>query len=342
MAAYMVMAKKEWQKLFQNTLWSVQSKWMTMQRGSPYNFVYLPEGTSRVFGAAMEDRCHLIQPLFYNSQLNIIPKPTVKKCGCASDCQCGGVCEAANSMVYTTKLLFTYAGTDYYEKTWTEVCPNGDVLIYSEIPTKKYNTTTGDGGDYNNDYNDDYDIAAPPFSDLEIVTVKSQRKVCKLDVLPCGCPQESESNTILLNENCGCTINWGCGLKRRHCRQYFENIDNNYYGQIKLSECGTKLYYEPSPYWKRVSDVEIPEFLLVNSQTNGLLPTSDVLVPDYALDALNTGVYWRSVRYNTTISQVTKQDAYYQSEMEKGKLTEFLNPLSLIQIGELQDCQTKW
>src|SRR5690348_16884574 len=72
MAAYMVMAKKEWQKLFQNTLWSVQSKWMTMQRGTPYNFVYVPDGSSRIFSVSVEDRCHLIQPLFYNSQLNVI------------------------------------------------------------------------------------------------------------------------------------------------------------------------------------------------------------------------------------------------------------------------------
>lgn len=341
-AAYMVMAKKEWQKLFRNTLWEVQSKWMTMQQGTPYDFIYVPEGVSRLLSVAIEDRCGLIQPLFYNTQLSIIKKPAQKKCGCPSDCACGGVCEAANSMTYSTKFLFSINGTDYYEKTWTEVCKNGDVITYSEIPTKQYNNTAGDAGDYNPDYNPDYDIAAAPFSDYTVVTVKSQRKVCKLETLECGCPAETEANQQLLTETCGCNLNWNCGLKRRHCRQYFENVDNNHFGEVKLSECGTKIFFRPSHNWKKYTDKKIPEFLLVNFQTNGLLPNEEVLVPDYALDALEAGIYWRSIRFNTTVPPGVKDDAKAQYHMECDNLTKFLYPISLIDLGEIQDSKILW
>ena len=341
-SAYLNIAKDVWQNTYRNTLWEVQSRWLTVQRGDPYNFVYVPEGVSRLLSVAVEDRCHLIQPLFYNSQLNVVNKPTVKKCGCAADCQCSGVCEAANSLTYTTKLVFTINNVDYYEKTWTEVCSNGDVIVYSETPTKQYNNTTGDGGDFNDDYNDDYDIESAPFSDYTVVTVKSQRKVCKLETLECGCPVESEENASLLNEYCGCNLNWNCGLKRRHCRQYFENIDNNYYGEVKLSPCGTKIYFKPSPIWKKVSDVEVPEFLLVNFQSNGMLPTSEVLVPDYALNQMMAGIYWQSVRFNTAIPRATKEEAYTQFKMEDAELVKFLNPISLIELGTIQDAAIRW
>lgn len=342
MAAYMVMAKKEWQKLFQNTLWSVQSKWMTLQRGTPYNFVYVPSGVSRLLSVSVEDKCHLIQPLFYNSQLNIIAKPAVKKCGCTSDCGCSGVCESANSMTYTTKLIFTYNNLDYYEKIWQEVCPNGDILEYKETPTKQYNNTTGDGADYNADYNDDYLTEPAPFTDLTIVTVKSQKKICKLEVMPCGCPVENSNNAQLLNDFCGCNMNWGCYGKRRHCNQFLENVNNNYYGEVKLSECSTKIYFKPSPNWRNHTETEFPEFLLVNFQSNGLLETDEVLVPDYALDALEAGIYWRSVRFNTSVPKITKDDAYQQYQMEISNLTMFLNPISLEVLSSIQDEKIKW
>lgn len=341
MAAYMVMAKKEWQKLYRNTIWEVQSKWMTLQAGDPYNFVYVPEGVSRLLSVSVEDEFGNIQPLFYNPQINIQKKPSEKKCGCTADCDCGGVCEAANSMTYTTKLLFTINGVEYYEKTWTELCSNGDVIMWTETPTKKYDNTTGDGGSYNDDYNDDYDIAPAPLSNYTIVTVKTQKKVCKLETLECGCPKDTEENEELLTDTCGCNINWNCSLKRKCRKVYFENIDNNYFGEIKLSDCGNKIYYRPSPKWKYEVGTKTPDFLLVSFQSNGL-PNGDVLVPDYCIDALEAGIYFRSIRFNTAIPNSVKEDAKAQYNDECAKLVGFLNPVSLIEVGKIQDISIKW
>lgn len=342
-AAYLNMAQDEWRQFFRNTLWSVQSRWLPMKLGSPYNYIDVPSGISRLLSVSVKDRCDLIQPLFVNNQLNVVDLPAERKCGCTADCGCGGVCESANSMTYTTTFLFTYGGVDYYQKCWSELCPNGDILEYCETPTKQYNNTSGDGGDYfDEDYNDDYLIGTPPFSDVTIVTVKSQKKICKLEVAPCGCPVETEENAALLNENCGCSVQFGCSIRRRRCKQYFENIDNNYFGEVKLSECGTKVYYKPSPYWKRVSDVEFPEFLLVSYQTNGDLPDSEIMVPDFAVNAIKSGIHYRSTRFNVAHPQVVRDDSWYQYQKDCAEVVKFCNPISLIDLGAVQDIQVRW
>lgn len=342
-ASYMAIAKLIWQRIFRNTIWSVQSRWMTLKQGDPYNYIDVPEGASRILSVAVEDKkCGLIQPLFYNNQLNIISKPKHRKCGCQDpNCTCESCCEAANSMTYTTKLLFTISGVDYYEKCWQELCKNGYILEYCETPTKKYNNTTGDSGDYNNDYNPDYLIGSPPFSDFTIEYVESQKKICKLEVAECGCPKETIENESILVNVCGCNLNFGSALKHRHCKQYEENINNNHLGEIKLSECGSKIYYKPSRHWRNFTDKKFPEFLLVNYQTNGL-GDSEVLVPDYAINAMQAGINWQSIRFNSSIPNVQKQDAYYQFEAELSDLIMFLNPISLIELGKVQDSKIVW
>lgn len=341
-SAYLNIAKDSWNEICRNTIWNVQSKWMTLKKGTPYNYIDVPDNASIIYGVGVEDKCKLIQPLFYNNQLNILSKPAEKKCGCKEDCECGGVCESANSFSYSTKLLFTINGVDYYEKIWLETCSNGDVIEFKQTPTKKYNNITGDGGDYNEDYNDDYDIEPAPFSDYTIVTVESQRKICKLETLECGCPAETEENAELLTDTCGCQLNFGCSLKRKHCRQYFQNIDNNYYGEVKISQCGSKIYYKPSPHWRKVSDVEFPEFLLVNFGMNAVSDARDTLIPDYAVNLLKTDINWRANRFNTAIPLATRQDFFYQKEMEADKVIAFLNPVSLIELGKIQDQKIAW
>lgn len=347
-ASYLNIAKNSWQKIFRNTIWAVQSRWMTLKDGDPYPYVDVPPMASRILSVAVDCNSHghhhtpLIQPLFYNSQLNILAKPKQKKCGCKHDCNCGDCCESVNSMSYTTTFLFSINGIDYYQKCWTKVCKNGDIIEYCETPTKKYNTTTGDSGDFNEDYNDDYLHSHPPFTDFTIENVITQRKICSLEVLPCGCPKDTPENQELIVTHCGCQLNFDGGCRKRHCKQYDENINNNHYGEVKLSDCGTKIFFRPSSHWRRFNDKKFPEFLLVNFQTNGLNIDSEVLVPDYALSAMMATINWESMRFNPALSRLVKDDAFYQSEMENDRLVAFMNPISVIEVGKVQDVAVKW
>lgn len=339
--AYLNIAKDTWQSIFRNTLWVVQTRWLTLKLGDPYNYIDVPRGCSRIFGASIRDHCGLLQPLFYNSQLDVVNQPAERKCSCTT-CDCSGLCTDVNSFSVTTRLVFTINNIDYYEKTWLQYCPNGDILEYSEIPTKKYNNIVGDGGDFNDDYNDDYSIAAAPFSDYTVVTTKQQRKICHLETLVCGCPAETEENVQILNDTCGCNLNWNCNGRRRHCRQSSQNINNNFWGEIKFSDCKTKIYFRPSRHWIKVTNLEFPEFLQLDFQTNGIEVDSETTFPDYCIDAMTTGINWRSMRFNGRYNFKEKKEAEYMHIDAVNKVIGFLNPIDLIQLSNIQDARIAW
>lgn len=336
---YLTIGKYVWQDIFQKTLWVVNSTWLPMKAGEPYNYVELPSKAQTLFSVGVVDECNLIQPLFYNSQLNVLPIPTEKKCGCR-DCDCAGTCQDVNSLQVTTKLLFSILGTDYYEKTWIEYCKNGDVIEWSEIPTKKYNSIVGDGGDFNDDYNNDYSIGYPPFSDYEIVTVKTQKKICKLDVLPCGCPINNEENSRLLLTCCGLFMDTRC--QRKHCDQFSENINNNHLGEVKLSDCGTKIFYKPSRKWKFATDIKYPKYLLVNYQTDGQTLGQEIQIPTYALMCYWAGLDYRSKKFNDKYGYNEKKVSEYAYNDEKANVISYLNPISLIELSKVQDERQLW
>jgi hypothetical protein len=337
---YMVTAQEVWEDVFQNTLWVMKSVWVPTKAGSPYNYIDVPADCLRLLGVETEDKCGLIQPLFYNNQLNVVVKPKDKKCGCS--CNCGGLCDAVNSTIVQTKLLFTINNVPYYQKTWIQYCPNGDVIEWTETPTKKYNNTIGDGGDYNADYNEDYLIGAPPFSDYTIETIKSQKKVCKLETQPCGCPIETPQNEEVFFGCCSAYVNLGCCNKRKHCRQFSENINNNHYGEVKISECGTKVYYRPNRHWRLVTNKEIPDYLLITYQTTGKTVGQETLIPQYARNLMYACLDYARKEYNGSFSMGERQEAYYKREDEKAKLTAYLSPITIEFLAQVQDAQIKF
>lgn len=337
---YLVIAGEVWEDVFQNTLWSIKSVWMPTKLGDPFNYVDMPGDCARPLGVGVDDKCDLIQPLFYNNQLNVVAKPITKKCGCT--CDCGGLCDDANSLTTTTKLIFTINGVPYYQKCWMQLCPNGDIIEYCETPTKKYNDLTGDSGDFSDDYNNDYDIAAAPFSAYEIVIVKSQRKICKLEVAPCGCPLETEANCQLLIDSCGCSTSWGCRSKRRHCKQFSENINNNHLGEVKLSDCGTRIFYRANKHWRQVAKKEFPDYLLVNYQSTGVTPGAETLIPKYARKVMYAGIDTARKEFNSSFSQNEKDNSCYKFQKEKNDIVGYLNPIDLQQLSQVQDQPIRW
>ena len=338
-SSFLICAKNYWKKLFRNTIYAVNSEWKTLKKGTPYNFIEKPKDAVRVFSiSTVDSHCNKIVDLFYDTRFNVIPKPTTsqKKCGCGS-CDCGGLCDDIGSLTYTTKLLFSISGVDYYEKIWVKVCPNGDVIEYRIVPTKKYNDFTGDSGDYMNDYMNDYDIGSPAFSNYTIVYPEFQKVICKLDVKPCGCPENTTENIELLNEFCGCFLPVNACCKKRHCDDFLEAINSNHLGSIKISECGNKFYYIPSKKQKT-----LPEFLLINYQTSGENCSEVVQVPEYALDAMWLGTDYFSKRFNNSYSLSEKDAAKYAACAGENDLIVFLNPLSLRWLSTLQDSEIKW
>ena len=338
---YMVIAKRSWQSLFWKTLQVIRSEWMTIQAGEPYNFVYVPKGSIRVLSISIVDHHNKIRQLFYNAQLNTIPQPTVQSCGCQT-CGCTGAQDELSGLTYSTVALFTINGVTYYEKIWSKLCSNGDVIQYREVPTKKYKDFIGNSGDFNNDFNSDFSNGNAGSNNFEIVTQSFQTKLCSLTTAPCGCPEPTQENAQLIQDYCGCgNVFWGWWGHRRERKDFlFDNVNNNEWGEVKMSDCGTKIYYRPG----RKTHHTPVQFLLVSYQTSGLERDIDggVSVPDYCIDVMMADIDWRSKRFNNKYNISEKKDAEYRRNDEVNKLIGFLNPLSQEWLQNLRDMTIKW
>lgn len=347
-ASYMIAAKQVWKELFEGTMFVMSSEWKTVKKGDPYPYIDAPRGAERIFSICFEDECGDLKPLYYNPRLNILPKPIEKKCGCHS-CQCGGLCEEINSTIMTTKVLFTINGVDYVEKTWLKYCPGGDILEYKEVPTKRYNDFTGDGGDYNDDYNNDFSGGSNPFSNFTIVTNVFQRKICKLKALPCGCPADDPENEAMVESHCGCFLPFFGRHRKHHCDHFLENTNTSEYGEVKISECQTRVYFRPGRKHHRCRDGKhhrIPDFLLIVYQTGGEPEnfSDQIQVPSSAAvkNCMWTGIDWQSKRFNGRYPANEKQLAKYEYNAAQNNLVTYLSPLCMEDLGDIQDAPILW
>jgi hypothetical protein len=334
-AKYLIIAGKIWEEIFQKTIWATQSTWKSLKDGKPYPYIDVPAGADRVFSVAYEDECGDIVPLYYNQQKNVVPQPLTTDCQCGCN-DCDGLCEDMSSMTVTTKVAFVQFGVTYYEKTWMKLCPNGDILEYKEIPTKKYNDTIGETGDYNDDYNNDYDIGNPSFSNFEVVNVIEQRKICNLELKPCGCPVDTPDNRCKIIDHCSMYLRPQACCYKKHCREFLPEINPTHKGQIKLSECGTKIYYIKPKGGKN------PKHLLVNHQTDGTRVSAETTLPKHAEMCFWAGIDYLSKLYNNVYGPGERQQALYNYNHQQNELIKFLNPLSLSAIAKVQDQENKW
>lgn len=338
-ASYLNMAKYVWKHLFQKTIYSVQSEWQPLRKGEPHDYIDLPKDMVRLFTIAEVNECGNIVPLFYNSEMNVISKPKVNTCGCtACNCMSDGLCEDFGTLIKSSRLLFTINNVNYYEYSWIELCKNGDIIEYREVPTKKYNDFVGDGGDYNTDYNNDYLIANPSFSDYSVVTEKFQKIICHVDVKPCGCPKNTPENEEIILTNCSQYFCYGA-RKKKHCEALIGDTNSNGRGMVKVSECGTKAYYKPDPHKHRH---KLPEYLLVNFQTSGTNCSSAVVVPEYAIEAMMTGIDYYSVRFNAGVRPAIIEFKKYAWVSQQNDLIMYLNPFNLEELANVQDQVVKF
>lgn len=326
---YAISAKWAWKELFQKTLYVVQSHWFPVLFDGEYYYIDLPKCVSRIISVGVEDKYGKIQPLYNNAQWNVVAKPT-KQCNCG--CSCDGLCNDGSTTTVTTKEVFRINNVPYYERTWLKICKNGDVVEYREVPTKKYNDYTGTPGDFNGDFNDDFSKPSA-FENFTVQTEVFQKILCKLDVAPCGCPTSTDENLDKLHTHCG----WDCrGGWRKRPRQTFENVNNNYYGEVKLSPCGTKVYYRLAKHGK------IPDYLLLSWQGTGEEVGLEVQVPEYAYEALSAMLFWRTIRRNPRYSQSDKVEAERIKNMEINNLILYLNPLSWNFLANVSDTEIRW
>lgn len=331
-ARYTIIASDVWVEVCLNILNVTKSVWLPIKQDKNGNYIEIPADSERIFHVSTTNDCDDLVPLYFNPMFHVEQKPTTKKCGCSA-CDCGGLCEELSSTTMTTKVMFTDHGTDYVEKKWIKVCPNGDVVEYRETPVKKFNDRTGDAGDYNEDYNNDYDIQNP-FANYEIITETFQDRLCKLEVRPCGCPVTTIDNENLVLTHCGNYLNPLLNCCRKRCETFLPAVNPKNLGEVNISECGTRMYV------RRLT--KETDYLLLSYQSNGRCEYKHNPVPEKALWALWTGIDYRKKVFNGKFSEFEKREAFYRHEDAKNKLILFDNKLSLEFLADMANVEVKW
>lgn len=323
---YLILAQEVWKELFVNTLFVTKNVYLELKKGDGFNYIDIPSNCLRFLSAGVKDRCDILKPLYYNQDLVVTKKPTIKPCGCnACNCASDGLCDSVNSLSVTTKEVVINDVT-YTEYTWISVCPNGDIMEYRQIPTTAYSFTRGS---YDVSYDISYEIGS---SDSEVVVYTLVRKLCKLAVKPCGCPEQTPENEQLFYNSCGCFLN-PCTRLAKKCVKYWGDC-SQWAGECKISECGTRLEI------RHVQDLSDNHQILLTYQTNGVEIDGEIMVPNYANQAIHVGVEYQKILFSGANPRVI-QDWYYKAEDEKDKITIFLNRISLEQLEFLPQ-MAKW
>lgn len=306
--SYFAIAGDIYRDIYRNVLPTITSKYVEViyDKSEPYPFIWKPQNLVKFFGVSITNRHRELIQVFYNEKINVFTKPPKKKeCGCFTNNLCD--CMSNLQVIITPKVI---DGVTYYIKQWLKCCSNGDVLQYSEVPVKDYNS---DNGSYSNDYGDDYDIIN---NGTNIVVLQFTKNLGHLETKPCGCPIESEHNKHILYNVCGCFI----PVKDDCCKRYHEKtIHCN--GEMKFSECGEKIYL------KNVK-VDKGGFVVISYQTNAVSCDEEIFVDEYARPAIWAGLDRESIVFNPRMGESAKKMADNRYRAAKGELFEYMNPLN--------------
>ena len=322
-ANYFRIAQDVYKEIYRTIMPTIISKYVEVfpaDADNKYPYVYFPDWMVRFIGISVTNKNNELLQVYYNDSLNVFTKPPVtKKCGC----QTTDLCDCIDNLevVITEKEI---DGTTYYQKDWIVCCDNGDVKQYSEIPVKKYGI---DGGSYSQDYGDDYDIIN---DGANVVTIQVYKNLGRLETKDCGCPIDTESNKNLIFNKCGCFL----GLKPKCCKVWYEKGPIRCTGEMKVSECGTKIYLKDAK--------DDDGFVVIHGQTDPVKCGQEILVDDFARESIWNGVDYQSTVFMPTVPLGAKKEAERRYERSKTRLFEYLNPINSSRFFDIPKSDIKW
>jgi hypothetical protein len=153
-----------------------------------------------------------------------------------------------------------------------------------------------------------------------VITVEYRTRnvlVENIDVKECGCIVDTPINRKKCFDFCGYPINYKCEKPE---------------GKYKVDEDTHLIHF---------FDCDIKE-ALVKYVSNGEENCKEILIPDYAVNALYTGMFHYSIRFKLNVGAYEKIRAQQNFEEECMELVKFLNPLDLDAIREFQTTFAKW
>lgn len=301
--SYMVAAKWAWKEIFRRTVWTVMQRYVEVNPDD--NTFVFPNGVLRLINISIVDDCNNLKPLSYNANINTLKLQAAPvKCSCSACKGSGTICDAMDYISVRTEDVVLEDGT-YIKRIWNKKCENGDLAEVTETP----------------------------YWDAEAAEVKidvQQKALCKLDLDDKGCIKSTDHNQQLIINHCGCFI---ISCHKKMCDTIVP-LEKNHAGYYKEDAEQPNKFHLVGVKAKHV---------IVSWQSNGdNLNGGEVMVPEYAVQALFFGIAHFHTAFNTMASQLDKRSAKADFVGEHKKLKMFMNPVNVTEFMNLSNLTMKW
>lgn len=323
-------AKWAWKDMFRKTLWEIKKAVLPVDCHD--HTIRLPRDCERVINLSVVDKHGILHPLSFNTDHNTAEIRCLKsQCSCN---KCGGhdtLCGAIDTISATTEEVLI-KGQIYTKTILTRYDGSGAVQTQSTVPA--WDHATG-----------------------RIVYNTLVETVCNVETTTHGCIKITQPNMDLLRLYFGCgnfIDQWrGMGFDWGNYRAYQELIPSsyNYWGEwnynaadrqiIHIFGHGNQCHFGHSEEQEHEWRNGIRQVIL-SYQTNGETPDEEILVPEYAVMAMQIGMVYMQKALNTRVSEGEKLQAKQAFAAEKKQVFRYLNPVRMDDLAKLQTAPRRW
>lgn len=322
-------ARWSWKELFRDTLWQLKTAVLPVDCHN--HSIRLPDDCEKVINISVVDCYGKIHPLGFNTDWNTAKIKCLKNaCSCNS---CHGqdtLCAVADSLQVINETVIIN-DVEYPKTIYLKYDRCGDVLRQEYAPYWDAETNA-------------------------VITVTNTSLVCKVETTEHGCIKATQPNMDILRTCCGAGIfmdQWSAfGYEWGNYNAYKELIPSvyNYWGEWNYNAADRQIVQIFHPNSRHFNHDDRQEHLWRNSirqvivqyQTNGESPDAEILVPEYAVEAVQMGMFWRQVYLNPRASDSARNYAEMQWTKSKMKVIKYLNPISADMIAKLQTNPRHW
>lgn len=332
----LVHAKWVWKDIFRTVI--AQNKTQVFRQ--KHHTFKLPNDCQRVYNISVVDHCGVLHPLTLNSDANTAQIRCVE-CSCKVCKGEGTLCNAIDSLQATqTPQVFTapapYTTTVTLSVTsWVITNSCGDIQKVTKYPVPLWNAGV-----------------FVKVQDYEVVT----ETICKVEVDNHGCIIPTEANLELMGNTLGM---WGFNqsgwngflyVGTDHWHRELLEPPFNYYGFWNYNAADPQIIHVfrnsrcPKCNQLNCCNKEHSEnnigSIIVSYLTNGEEIGKEILVPEYAYDAMVLGIMYRMKALSIKPSNI--MEAKYLYLDAKKRAMEFLNPIRLDDVYKIQSTKILW
>lgn len=322
-----------WKELFRTTLWSVNKAVLCVDCKD--HSVKLPAGCERVINISVVDECGKLHPLGFNTDWNTA-KITCMKVNCTCN-SCKGentLCAAIDSIAVVTETV-VINNQNYTKTTWTRYNGSGAVQIQEKTPAWDVKTST-------------------------VVYNTTVRTICNVETTENGCIKATRANMDTLRNTCGCGNfldqwnSWGLGWGNYNLNRELIPAPYNYWGEWNYNAADPTIIHifgnarQNDLHFNNVNEEEEHKWrsglrqVILDYQTNGETPDTEILVPQYAVEAIQIGMFYRQKYLSPRTSANERMAVKMEWESAKTQVARYLNPILLDNIAKLQTNVRLW